>query len=103
MLLDQVADQILQLEPSVTARLLTLGQYAASGDGNIILNATSPNGARDMFRGGGRTIDRDEQKIALQARAHDASFTRPAALAVCHLTHSQEVHCIDERSYLYLS
>jgi len=37
----------------VSARLLTLGQYAASGDDNIILNATSPNGARDMFRGGG--------------------------------------------------
>jgi outer membrane receptor protein involved in Fe transport len=37
----------------VTARLLTLGAYAASGDDNIILNATSPNGARDMFRGGG--------------------------------------------------
>ncbi len=37
----------------VTARLLTLGQYAASGDGSVILNATSPNGARDMFRGGG--------------------------------------------------
>jgi len=37
----------------VSARLLTLGQYAATGDDNIILNATSPNGARDMFRGGG--------------------------------------------------
>ena len=37
----------------VSDRLLTLGQYAASGDDNIILNATSPNGARDMFRGGG--------------------------------------------------
>ena len=37
----------------VTSRLLTLGAYAASGDNNIILNATSPNGARDMFRGGG--------------------------------------------------
>ncbi|MCY4425911.1 MAG: TonB-dependent receptor [Halieaceae bacterium] len=37
----------------VSARLLTLGQYAASGDDNIILNARSPNGARDMFRGGG--------------------------------------------------
>jgi len=37
----------------VTSRLLTLGAYAASGDDNIILNATSPNGARDMFRGGG--------------------------------------------------
>lgn len=37
----------------VSARLLTLGQYAASGDDNIILNATSPNGRRDMFRGGG--------------------------------------------------
>ena len=37
----------------VSARLLTLGQYAASGDDSIILSATSPNGARDMFRGGG--------------------------------------------------
>ena len=37
----------------VTSRMLTLGAYAASGDDNIILNATSPNGARDMFRGGG--------------------------------------------------
>ncbi|MCH1581379.1 MAG: TonB-dependent receptor, partial [Luminiphilus sp.] len=37
----------------VSDRLLTLGQYAASGDDSIILNATSPNGARDMFRGGG--------------------------------------------------
>ena len=37
----------------VTSRLLTLGAYAASGDNNVILNATSPNGARDMFRGGG--------------------------------------------------
>ena len=37
----------------VTARMLTLGAYGASGDDNIILNATSPNGARDMFRGGG--------------------------------------------------
>ena len=37
----------------VSARLLTLGQYTASGDDNIILDARSPNGARDMFRGGG--------------------------------------------------
>ena len=37
----------------VSARLLTLGQYAANGDDNIILNAPNPNGARDMFRGGG--------------------------------------------------
>ena len=37
----------------VTARLLTLGAYGASGDDSIILGATSPNGARDMFRGGG--------------------------------------------------
>ncbi len=37
----------------VTARLDTLGEYAATGDDNVILNATSPNGARDMFRGGG--------------------------------------------------
>ncbi len=38
---------------SVTERLLTLGQYGASGDENLILSATSPNGGRDMFRGGG--------------------------------------------------
>ena len=37
----------------VTTRLQTLGQYAATRDDNIILNATSPNGARDLFRGGG--------------------------------------------------
>ncbi|MFK7733564.1 MAG: TonB-dependent receptor, partial [Pseudomonadales bacterium] len=37
----------------VSARLTTLGQFAATGDDNIILGATSPNGARDMFRGGG--------------------------------------------------
>ena len=44
----------------VSARLLTLGQYTASGDDNIILDARSPNGARDMFRGGGsnqKTLD----------------------------------------------
>ena len=37
----------------VTARLQTLGQYNNSGDDSIILDARSPNGARDMFRGGG--------------------------------------------------
>ena len=37
----------------VTARLETLGDYKSSGDDNVILNARSPNGARDMFRGGG--------------------------------------------------
>ncbi len=37
----------------VTGRLVTLGNYAATGDDSIILNARSPNGARDMFRGGG--------------------------------------------------
>ena len=37
----------------VTARLLTLGQYNESGSDGVILNARSPNGARDMFRGGG--------------------------------------------------
>ena len=37
----------------VTARLLTLGQYNESGSDSVILNARSPNGARDMFRGGG--------------------------------------------------
>ncbi len=37
----------------VSARLLTLGQYNESGNDSTILNARSPNGARDMFRGGG--------------------------------------------------
>ncbi|MCY3820851.1 MAG: TonB-dependent receptor [Gammaproteobacteria bacterium] len=37
----------------VTARLVTLGQYNESGSDSVILNARSPNGARDMFRGGG--------------------------------------------------
>ena len=37
----------------VTARLVTLGEYKATGRDSVILNARSPNGARDMFRGGG--------------------------------------------------
>ena len=37
----------------VTARLRTLGHYNNAGDDNIILEARSPDGARDMFRGGG--------------------------------------------------
>ncbi|MEM7431545.1 MAG: TonB-dependent receptor [Pseudomonadota bacterium] len=37
----------------VTARLRTLGEFAATGDANVILNATSPLGNRDLFRGGG--------------------------------------------------
>ena len=37
----------------VTARLVTLGQYNEGGSDAVILNARSPNGARDMFRGGG--------------------------------------------------
>ena len=37
----------------VTLRLRTLGQYNSSGDDSIILNARSPNGDRDLFRGGG--------------------------------------------------
>ena len=41
----------------VTLRLRLLGQYAATGDDNLILDARSPNGEdgtpRDMFRGGG--------------------------------------------------
>ena len=44
----------------VTGRLVTLGRYNATGDDNIILDARSPNGARDMFRGGGsnqRTLE----------------------------------------------
>ena len=44
----------------VSERLQLLGQYNDSGDDNVILNATSPNGARDLFRGGGsneKTLD----------------------------------------------
>ena len=37
----------------VTARLRTLGLYNEEGDDNIILDARSPDGAREMFRGGG--------------------------------------------------
>ena len=37
----------------VTLRLQTLGMYAATGDDAVVLNAKSPNGARDLFRGGG--------------------------------------------------
>ena len=37
----------------VTLRLRTLGQYVSNGDENVILSATSPNGRRDLFRGGG--------------------------------------------------
>ena len=37
----------------VTARLRTLGRYNDAGDDSIILDATSPDGARNMFRGGG--------------------------------------------------
>ena len=37
----------------VSARLRTLGEYHQNGDENLVLNATSPSGNRDMFRGGG--------------------------------------------------
>ena len=41
----------------VTLRMRLLGQYAATGDDDLILNARSPNGEdgspRDLFRGGG--------------------------------------------------
>ena len=37
----------------VTARLRALGQYQETGDESAILNARSPNGARELFRGGG--------------------------------------------------
>ena len=37
----------------VTARLRTLGHFNNAGDDSIILDATSPDGARNMFRGGG--------------------------------------------------
>ena len=37
----------------VTARLVTLGQYNNGGDESVILDARSPSGLRDMFRGGG--------------------------------------------------
>ena len=35
----------------VSARLLTLGQYNESGNDSVVLDARSPNGARDLFRG----------------------------------------------------
>ena len=37
----------------VSLRLLTLGTYASTGDDNVVLNALSPNGSRNLFRGGG--------------------------------------------------
>ena len=37
----------------VTERLRRLGQYNDTGDDSVILEAKSPNGARDLFRGGG--------------------------------------------------
>ena len=37
----------------VSLRLRLLGEYANGGDDSLILNAKSPNGARDLFRGGG--------------------------------------------------
>jgi len=37
----------------VTARFATLGGYGADGDESLILNATSPSGEKEMFRGGG--------------------------------------------------
>ena len=37
----------------VTLRLQTLGSYNSSGDDSIILNARSPLGNRELFRGGG--------------------------------------------------
>ncbi|MFT5572827.1 MAG: iron complex outermembrane receptor protein [Cryomorphaceae bacterium] len=37
----------------VTTRLQTLGQYNATGDDSLILNARAPSGTRDLFRGGG--------------------------------------------------
>lgn len=54
----------------VTARLDTLGEYAATGDDNVILDATSPNGARDMFRGGG---DNAATLLAIQEGRLDIS------------------------------
>ena len=37
----------------VSLRLRLLGEYANGGDDSLILDAKSPNGARDLFRGGG--------------------------------------------------
>ena len=37
----------------VSLRLRLLGEYANGGDESLILNAKSPNGRRDLFRGGG--------------------------------------------------
>ena len=58
----------------VTTRLQTLGQFNATGDGNLILNATSPNGARDLFRGGGSNA---ATLAAIQAGTLDVSDIEP--------------------------
>ena len=41
----------------VTTRLLTLGEYNATGDDNVILDSTNPRGTRDLFRGGGSNAE----------------------------------------------
>ena len=58
----------------VTTRLQTLGQFAATGDDNIILGATSPNGARDLFRGGGSNA---ATLAAIKAGTLDVSDVNP--------------------------
>ena len=63
----------------VSARLQTLGEYVVSGDPNVILNARSPNGARDMFRGGGSNAETlrlvESGRIDLSGLQSDGSLT----------------------------
>ena len=58
----------------VTARLQTLGRYLASGDDSVILDARSPDGARNMFRGGGNNA---ATLAALKAGHLDVSGFNP--------------------------
>ena len=58
----------------VTARLDTLGEYVATGDDNVILNATNPTGLQDMFRGGGSNA---ETLLAIQDGRLDVSDIQP--------------------------
>ena len=62
----------------VSARLLTLGQYNDSGDDSVVLGARSPNGARDMFRGGGSNAETlrliESGQINLSGLASDGSL-----------------------------
>ena len=61
----------------VSLRLRLLGEYANGGDESLILNAKSPNGRRDLFRGGGNnaaTLEAiDSGRMALGAMQSDGS------------------------------